>query len=97
MCSGFKATVLRKGNDDRSPLAVALSWATQAMTIAAEMAIPGLVGYWLDGRLGTGVFLTLVGVGLGFALGTWHLILLARAISNQSDGDDEQTDGDSRQ
>lgn len=82
-------------DDDRSALAVALAWATQAMTIAAEMAVPALVGHWLDGKFGTGVILTLVGVGLGFALGTWHLILLARSIGNSnSDGNSEQANGD---
>jgi len=82
-------------DEDRSPLAVALAWATQATTIAAEMAVPGLVGHWLDGKFGTGVILTLVGVGLGFALGTWHLILLARSIgSSNSDGNGEQANGD---
>lgn len=86
---------MNKGNDDRSSLAVALDWAAQAMAIAAEMVIPGLVGYWLDGKLHTGVALMLAGVGFGFALGTWHLILLARASNSaNSDGNGEKTNGD---
>lgn len=90
-----RLVVLDKGNDDRSPLAVALDWATQAMTISAEMAVPGLIGHWLDGKFGTGVILTLAGVVLGFALGTWHLVLLARSIgSGNSDGNGEEANGD---
>lgn len=75
--------------DDRSPIAIALSWASQAMAVAMEMALPGLVGYWLDGRLDTGVLLTLCGVGLGFAMGTWHLVYLTRAMNR---GDANQRD-----
>jgi hypothetical protein len=92
----LRLVVLEKNNDDRAQLAVALDWATRSMTISAEMAVPGLVGYWLDGKFHTGVILTLCGVGLGFALGTWHLVLLARAIgSDDSDGNGEEENGDS--
>lgn len=74
-------------NDDRSPLAIALSWASQAMVIAMEMALPGLIGYWLDGKFGTGVVLTLCGVGVGFAIGTWHLVLLTRTMNGNGGQD----------
>jgi len=63
--------------DDRSSLARAMVWSSRVTTISLEMAVPGLVGVWLDRRLGTGMLLVVVGVILGFALGMWHLIKLA--------------------
>jgi hypothetical protein len=47
------------------------------MTISLEMVVPGLVGYWLDQRLGTKAILTVVGFALGTTLGMWHLIRIA--------------------
>jgi hypothetical protein len=43
------------------------------------MVLPGLAGYWLDQRLGTGY---LVGVGfvLGFVTGVWHLLTMTGAV-----------------
>jgi F0F1-type ATP synthase assembly protein I len=38
------------------------------------VAVFGVVGWWADGRLGTQPWLTLVGVGLGFAVGLWIII-----------------------
>lgn len=67
--------------DDRSGLARGLARASQATTVAAEMALPGLGGYWLDERLGTGMVWLLVGVAVGFAVGFWHLLRLAQGSS----------------
>lgn len=60
--------------DDRSALAVAWSWATRVMVVAAEMVVPGLVGYWLDQKIGTYVVLTLVGFAVGITLAVMHLM-----------------------
>ena len=42
------------------------------------MVLPGLAGVWLDGKLGTRFIFTVVGFGLGLALGMFHLLQIAR-------------------
>jgi len=46
-------------------------------TISLEMVLPGLIGYWIDLRLGTKLLFLVPGVILGFAIGMWQLIKLA--------------------
>ncbi|NLX56798.1 MAG: AtpZ/AtpI family protein [Planctomycetaceae bacterium] len=40
------------------------------------MVVPGLVGYYLDDRLGTRALLTIVGFAVGVAYGVWQLLRL---------------------
>jgi len=47
------------------------------MTVSLEMAAPGLVGYWIDQRLGSRVVFTVLGTSVGMALGIWHLIRMS--------------------
>ena len=49
------------------------------MTVAVEMVLPGLAGYWLDQKLGTRLVFMLVGFAGGMALGMWHLVRMTRA------------------
>ncbi len=65
--------------DDRSRPAVAYQWASQVISIALEMVVPGLVGYWLDQRLGTVAVLTVLGFAFGFTLGMVQLVQLGRS------------------
>lgn len=82
-------------SDERSGVATGVAWASRIMSIALEMALPGLAGYWLDGRLGTRVVFTLIGVTLGLALGGWQLAMIAREGSTGSSGHgEERNDGD---
>jgi hypothetical protein len=67
--------------DDRSALAVAWSWATRVMIVAAEMVVPGLVGYWIDQKIGTQVVLTLVGFAAGITLAVMHLVRMTAPAS----------------
>ena len=64
--------------DDRAPMAVALEWSATIMTISLEMVVPGLVGYWLDQRLGTRVVFLLIGFALGGVLAAVALLRIAR-------------------
>jgi F0F1-type ATP synthase assembly protein I len=41
------------------------------------VALMGGIGWWADGRFGTKPWLTLVGVGVGFAVGLWIVIRTA--------------------
>ncbi len=65
-------------SDDRSPMAIAFQWSATIMTISAEMVVPGLLGYWLDQRLGTGVLFLLVGFAVGGTLATLALMRIAK-------------------
>ncbi|KKK71859.1 hypothetical protein LCGC14_2909700 [marine sediment metagenome] len=67
--------------DDRSPLAMAMAWTSRIMTIAVEMVLPSLLGIWADRRLGTGMLFVVLGAILGFTMGMWHLLILAKASS----------------
>ena len=69
--------------DDRPPAAKAMEWVSRITTIALTMVLPGLGGYWLDGKFNTG-YLALVGFALGMATAVWQLLLLARE-SNERD------------
>jgi hypothetical protein len=61
-------------SDSRSAVAKAYSWAAQIMTVALEMVLPGVVGIWLDRKLGSVALFTVIGFGLGLPLGIWHLL-----------------------
>lgn len=81
--------------DSPSSLSLGFAWAYRILAVAAEMVLPGLLGSWLDGRLGT-QFLALLGFGLGITLGIWHLLLMtrshARELSEKHSFRDEETD-----
>ncbi len=62
----------------RSPVAEAIALASRITGIAAEMAVPPLLGYWADQKLGTKVLLLVVGAALGFTLGLWQLLQLTK-------------------
>lgn len=49
------------------------------MVVSLEMVLPGLVGHWLDERLGTVVLLMLLGFALGGTAATMHLMQMVRA------------------
>jgi hypothetical protein len=70
--------------------------AVQASSIVGGMVIPGLIGGFLDSRLGT-QFCALIGIGLGVVLGTMQLLLLARGSKPRGprkEADDEDPDRD---
>jgi F0F1-type ATP synthase assembly protein I len=74
--------------DGRSPIAQATAISSQIITIAAEMAVPALAGWWIDQQLGTKVVFLILGVALGFAAGIWHLVHLARQLSRENRRDE---------
>lgn len=67
-----------KPSDDRSAMAIAFQWSFTVMTIAAEMVVPGLFGYWLDQRLGTRAVFLLLGFVLGGILAAFALVRISR-------------------
>jgi F0F1-type ATP synthase assembly protein I len=55
-----------------------LSWASRVTGLGLEFALPALAGHWIDGRLGTRPWVTLLGCFLGIAAGFVHLMQIAR-------------------
>jgi F0F1-type ATP synthase assembly protein I len=74
----IEATALKESRDDRSPLALGLEWASRITTVAFEMVIPGLLGYWLDRRLGTLPLFLALGSLFGFVTGFLSLLRMTR-------------------
>ena len=65
----------QQSDDQRSPQAQAYHWASRIMTVALEMVVPGVAGYFLlDRYLGTKFVFCLLGFAAGMSLGIWHLI-----------------------
>jgi hypothetical protein len=55
-------------------MAIALGWSATIMTISAEMVVPGLIGYWVDQRLGTRVLFLLIGLAAGCTAAALSLV-----------------------
>jgi len=67
--------------DDRSPMAVGIGMASMIISIGMELVIPGLIGYWLDGRFGTKPLLLLIGFAVGMLAAGWQLTRLVAKLS----------------
>jgi len=81
--------------DDRSPAAKAAQWSTRIMTVSLEMVLPGLAGYWLDGKLGTKVLFMLIGFALGGFAAIKHLIAMTRKTDRTSEKKSSSEDNNS--
>jgi F0F1-type ATP synthase assembly protein I len=69
--------------DSRSAIAIAWAWSTRIMVIAAEMVVPGLLGYYfLDQKLGTKVLFLMIGLGAGMTGAILHLVRMTRSMSD---------------
>ena len=64
--------------DDRSPTAKAYHWASRIIVVSLEMVLPGVLGHWIDQRLGTKVLFAIVGLVTGCTGGVWHLVRMTR-------------------
>ena len=65
-------------SDTRSAQARAYHWASRIMSVSLEMVVPGLIGYWVDQRLGTVAVFTIIGFIGGMCLGMWHLLKIVK-------------------
>jgi hypothetical protein len=54
------------------------------MTIAAEMVVPGLIGHWLDTKVGTPAVFLLIGFALGGLLAALSLAKIAKGRGGPS-------------
>ena len=67
--------------DDRSAVARGMSLSFQVLALAMSGAVPGLVGFWIDQKIGTRFLLLIVGLIVGFALMAYQLIYLVRRLA----------------
>ncbi len=65
--------------------------AVSASSIVGGMVLPGLLGAYLDSRLGTN-FCVLIGIGLGVVAGTVQLLALARRGAKSGNKPDDSND-----
>jgi F0F1-type ATP synthase assembly protein I len=72
-----------------------MQWAYRITGIGLTIALPGLGGYWLDGRLGTGFVFTIVGLFLGMAAGMVSLLRVAAEDSGRKRPPSNRRDRDS--
>ncbi|MGC1272433.1 MAG: AtpZ/AtpI family protein [Planctomycetaceae bacterium] len=62
-------------------MSIGLQWASTVTTIGLEMALPALLGAWLDDRYGTGPLWTVLLATLGFVTAMWHLWGMAKRLA----------------
>jgi len=71
--------------------------ANRVLAVGSELGIATLIGLfggsWLDRRLGTGPWLTIVGLALGMAAGIKSLMRLAPKPSKKNDPPPARRDG----
>lgn len=70
--------------DGRSAVARGYVLATRVTSIGMQMALPPLVGWWLDSQFNTGPWLVVVGAFLGFAVSMLELIRLAKDTGSKA-------------
>ena len=66
-------------------MAQAIEWVSRITTVALEMVLPGILGQWLDAKLGTR-FLGLLGFAFGVPMGIWHLLRMTKDAQNKGNG-----------
>jgi ATP synthase protein I len=64
--------------DDTKSYAIAMQWVSRITSIGIEMVLPGVIGYWIDQRLGTKIVFLILGLIVGFVGGIMQLIKLTK-------------------
>lgn len=82
--------------ESRSPVSVAAARAAEVTTIAMEMALPTLAGWWLDRKLDTSPICLATAGGIGLALGLLHLIRFSSRRGGQETGGSESNHSSDR-
>lgn len=60
----------------------AMEWVSRIFAVCVVMVGPGLLGMWLDGKLGT-QFLMILGFAGGMALGIAYLVIITKQPPHQ--------------
>lgn len=83
----------------RPPLAEALEWSSRITTVALEMVVPAVLGWWVDQKLGTVVVFVVLGAAVGMTTAIVHLLRMTSAArpgdgpggeTKESTGSDER-------
>ena len=85
--------------DNRSPLSAAMARVSQVTGIALEMAVPMVIGYFVDRWLGTRPVFAAIGAILGMIVGLTSLLRLgetARRDQDQTGKDGKRPPHDAR-
>ncbi|MEX0866004.1 MAG: AtpZ/AtpI family protein [Pirellulales bacterium] len=64
------------------PIGRAAEWVSRVLTVVILMVGPGLLGNWLDEKLGTS-FLVLLGFVFGLIAGIYYLLVLTKVIKKR--------------
>jgi F0F1-type ATP synthase assembly protein I len=80
---------VKEKGDGRSPLALGLEWSSRITTVALEMVVPALLGYWLDQKLGTRFAFLAGGAVLGFVAGLMSLLRMTRSNGRNGKSPDD--------
>ncbi len=78
-------------------MAKSFSKASEVTSISIMMIVPGLVGYWIDQKVGSVLVFTLLGLALGMGVAFRQLMIL---VSNPTGGGrvpDVDSDEESKQ
>ncbi|MFO1094912.1 MAG: AtpZ/AtpI family protein [Planctomycetaceae bacterium] len=71
----------RPRHHGQSGVAVGMYWATRISSVGFSMAIPPLIGFWLDGKWGTRPWLVIAGACVGFTIA---MLEFAKLIKQQT-------------
>jgi F0F1-type ATP synthase assembly protein I len=89
----FYYPIVDNPSDDRISLVRALEVASRVLAIAIEMAVPAVLGYWLDHRFGLPPLFALLGGILGMTWGIWTLIRIAPSLQDRNSRKHPPDDG----
>ena len=65
-------------------------------TVSLEMVVPGVIGYWIDGQLGTKMVFLVLGVILGMTTGIIHLVRMTASPKPGGPAGPKSSDHDSK-
>jgi len=73
-----------------SPYAALAVYGAAGLQLAVSVVAGLLIGTYLDGRFGSGPWLAVAGLILGFAGGMTNLIMMVRALDRGGDGGSDE-------
>jgi hypothetical protein len=73
-------------NTSSRAMADAMIWVSRITTVGLEMALPAVLGRWLDSHFGTGYWFVLGLVG-GPVMGFWHLLVMTGVVGVKDEHD----------
>ncbi len=87
---------MKNPSDDRPPMVVAAEWVSRITTIALEMALPGVLGLWIDKKAGTLPLFLVLGAVFGMTTGLIHLVRMTAPRRIEGDDRTPQSGGNKK-